>query len=90
MVVTVCFKKKRNGTYRFCIDFRKLNKIIIKDSHPLPLIQVAIDTFNGSKIFPVLDLSSGYWQIPLSENAKSKTAYTTYSGLINFKYCLMI
>ena len=72
--------KKKNGTLRFCIDFRKLNDITVKDAHPLPQIDDTLEASKGAKIFSTLDLKSGYWQVPIKEEHKSKTAFRTGLG----------
>ena len=71
-------KKKKDGTLRFCIDFRKLTDITVKDAHPLPRINNTLEALRGAKIF-TLDLKWGYWQIPIKEERKSKTAFRTSS-----------
>jgi transposase InsO family protein len=76
--------KKKNGQYRFCIDFRKLNELTRKDAYPLPRIDEILDALGGAKIFTTLDLANGYWQIPLEEEAKCKTAFITHRGLYQF------
>ena len=73
--------KKPNGTNRFCIDFRGVNKITTKDSHPLPRIDDTLDALHGAKYFTTLDMLSGYWQVELTEEAKPKTAFITHQGL---------
>ena len=77
--------KKKDGTLRFCVDYRKLNNITRKDSYPLPNIDDTLSSLAGAKYFCALDLASGYWQVPLSEDAKPKTAFVTRDGLFQFK-----
>lgn len=60
-----------------CIDFRKLNAVTIKDKYPMPLIDDQIDQLGGYRYFTGLDLASGYYQVPLSEDSISKTAFVT-------------
>ena len=57
--------RKEDGSFRFCIDFRQLNKVIVHDKYPLPRIDDLLDTLGKSHYFSSLDLASGYWQIPL-------------------------
>ena len=71
---------KKDGTLRFFIDFRKLNDVTFKDAHPLPRINDTLEALQGAKIFSTLDLKSGYWQVPIKEEHKSKTAFRTSSG----------
>ena len=73
-------KKKKDGTLRFCIDFRKLNNVTVKDAHPLPRIDDTLEASKGAKIFSTLDLKLGYCQVPIKEEHKNKTAFRTSSG----------
>ena len=73
-------KKKKDGTLRFCIDFWKLNDVTIKDAHPLPSIDDTLEALKGAKYFTTLDLKSGYWQVPIKEEHRSKTAFRTSLG----------
>lgn len=80
-------KKVQDGQkqeFRFCIDFRKLNQVTVKDSYPLPRIDDTIDALGGSKFFSTLDLASGYWQIPLARDDKEKTAFIANNKLYHF------
>ena len=72
--------KKKDSTLRFCIDFRKLNDVTVKDAHPLPRIDDTLEALKGAKIFFILDLKSGYWQVPIKEEHKNKTFFRTSSG----------
>ena len=75
---------KKDGTKRFCIDFRKLNKITVRDPFPLPRIDDILDRLSKSKCFSVIDLKAGYWQIALDEEAIPKTAFSTPTGHYEF------
>ena len=79
-------KPVENGKrqYRFCVDFRKLNKVTKKNSAPLPNINDVLDSLQGSKVFSSLDLKSGYWQVPIREGDQEKTAFITHLGLFEF------
>ena len=73
--------RKKDGTVRWCIDYRALNNVTIKDAYPLPLISECLDTLSGTNFFSTLDLASGYWQIELAEGDRQKTAFITKHGL---------
>ncbi|GBN40028.1 Retrovirus-related Pol polyprotein from transposon 297 [Araneus ventricosus] len=77
--------KKKDGSTRFCVDYRKSNEITIKDSYPLPRIDDTMDALDGSQWFLTLDLKSGYWQVEIQPEDKDKTAFTTGQGLSQFK-----
>lgn len=76
--------KKKDGTLRFCVDYRKLNAITIKDVYPLPRIDDLLShlAFNGW--FSTFDANNGFWQIPMRKKDKQKTAFTTPYGLFEF------
>ena len=69
---------KPDGNIRLCIDFRKLNAITIFDNEPIPQMDEMVTRLTKAKYFTKLDLTKGYWQIPLKENCKQYTAFQTY------------
>ena len=77
--------KKKDGSYQFCIDYRKLNNVMVKDNYPLPRIDYTLDFLAGARCFSILDLASRYLQMGLTEEAKEKTAFVTPQGLYQFK-----
>lgn len=76
--------KKRDGQYRFVVDFRKLNEKTVSDCFPLPLITDLLDGLAGAEIFTTLDLASGFWQVELEESSKHKTAFQFENNLYEF------
>ncbi|KAK3105091.1 hypothetical protein FSP39_017124 [Pinctada imbricata] len=75
---------KRDGTTRFCVDYRKLNDVTIKDAYPLPSVDECLDSLSDSIWFSCLDLNSGFWQIAMANEDKEKTAFSTSQGLFQF------
>ena len=76
--------KKKDGSWRLCVDYRKLNQVTKKDAHPLPRIDDTLDQLSGAHWFSTLDLASGYWQVELDPNDKEKTVFSTPFGLFQF------
>ena len=77
--------RKKDGTIRLCIDFRKLNLRTIKDAYPIPRIEDSLHLLVGSRFFTKLDLKAGYWQVELKEEDKHKTAF--HVGNLGFYEC---
>ena len=73
--------RKRDGTVRWCIDYRKLNDVTVKDTFPLPLVEDCLDTLAGNTWFSKLDANSAYWQVKVKEEDRKKTAFLTKFGL---------
>lgn len=81
----VVLAQKKDGTYRFCVDYRKLNFVTCKDAYPLPWIDETLEALGGSRWFSTLDLLTGYWQVKVKEEDRPKTAFSTLDGLFEFK-----
>ena len=80
--------KKKDGSWRFRIDYRHLNAITVHDAHPPPRIGKSLEALAGSQYFTTLDLMSGYWQGPLEEDVRDKAAFCTRNGLWKLKVLL--
>ncbi|KAL1490130.1 hypothetical protein ABEB36_012870 [Hypothenemus hampei] len=76
--------RKKNGDYRIAIDYRKLNKITVKDRYPLPNIEDYVARLKGYKYFCTLDMTQGYYQVPIAPNSTDKTAFVTPDGQYEF------
>ncbi|UYV79019.1 hypothetical protein LAZ67_17000657, partial [Cordylochernes scorpioides] len=81
----VVLVKKKDGSWRFCVDYRKLNKVTKKDVYPLPRNDDVLDSLTGAKFFSSMDLRTGYWQIEIDEEDREKTAFITPDGLYEFR-----
>ena len=79
--------KKKDGSNRFCVDFRQLNAVTKFDSEPMGDIDEIMSKLCKDKYFTKLDLSKGYWQIPMVESCKEKTAFTTHDGC--YQFCML-
>ena len=77
----VVLVRKKDGTTRFSVDYRKLNNLTLKDAYPLPRIDESLDNHSGNAWFSTLDLCSGYWQVSVKKEDRPKTTYVTRKGL---------
>ncbi|GMF40671.1 unnamed protein product [Phytophthora fragariaefolia] len=73
--------RKPDGGIRFCIDYRKLNSVTVKDCYPMPLIDDVLDVLGDAQLFSTMDIASGYWNVPMHPDSVSKTAFTCKYGL---------
>ncbi|KAJ0870844.1 putative nucleotidyltransferase, Ribonuclease H [Helianthus annuus] len=80
----VLFVKKKDGSFRMCIDYRELNKLTIKNRYPLPRIDDLFDQLQGSSFYSKIDLRSGYHQLRIQEESIPTTAFRTRYGHYEF------
>ena len=76
--------RKKDGTFRLCIDYLNLNLFTHCEAHPIPRMDDTLDSLNGAKMFTTVDLRSGYWQVPMDRKDKPKTAFATQAGQFQF------
>ena len=82
LVLAVC---KKDGTWHFCVDYRYLNTLIIKNVFPIPVFEQLVDELVGAQWFSTLDLLADYHQIRLQEGEEFKTPFSTHIGHYEFK-----
>jgi len=80
----VVLVRKKDGSVRWCVDYRGLNMVTVKDAYPLPKISMCLDCLANASIFSVCDLQAGYWQLKVSEQDQDKTAFITKYGLYEY------
>ena len=81
----VVLVRKKDGSLCFCIDFRKLNSLTVKDSHPLPRTCETLESLAGAAHYSTFDMNSGFWQVPMDEESKQYTAFTL--GIMGLYEC---
>lgn len=72
------------GTKRFCVDYRNLNRVTMVDKYPIPRISELLDQLNRNNYFTTIDLKAGYWHIPVADEHKQKTAFLANGSLYEF------
>ena len=72
---------KKDGSTHFCVDYRRINSLMLKDAYPLPRIDDSLRLLGNQHWFSTRDLASGYWQVAMSADAKRKAAFVTHEGL---------
>ena len=82
----ICLVPKSDGSVRFCCDYRKLNNFTVPDAFPLPRVETLIDSLGAAKYLTKLDLSRGYWQVPLDQKASQLSSFITPFGLFKWKF----
>ena len=78
---------KSDGSKLFCVEYRRLNELTILDSYPLPRMEDCLDSFGEAAFFTTLDCNSGYWQIPVADEDRARTAFTCQERC--FEFCRM-
>jgi hypothetical protein len=76
--------QKKDGTWRICIDYRALNKIIVRNRYPIPRIDDLLDQLKWDKYFSKIDLKSGYHQVPIEKTDVWKSSFKSKKGLFQW------
>ena len=79
--------RKKDGSIRLCVDYRKLNAQSKVDAYPMPRIEDILDRVGKANFITTLDLAQGYWQVPVADEDRHKTAFTSRFGL--YQFCVM-
>ncbi|CAF4396227.1 unnamed protein product [Rotaria sp. Silwood2] len=81
---SVILAPKKDGSLRFCVDYRKLNSVTIPDAYQFSRIDDTLDSFQEAKFVSTFDLRSGYWQVEMNNDSREKTAFVTHKDLFEF------
>jgi len=81
----ITLQPKKDGSLRFCVDYRELNSVTVRDVYPIPRIDDTLDQLQHAKYFSSMDLRSGFWQIELDPTSRDKTAFISHAGLFRFR-----
>jgi len=84
--VTLAYKREEGKKSRLCMDYRELNKIVVPEPQPFPLIEDIFAKASGCSWFSTLDINSAFWSLPLYEKDRSKTAFVTQNGHYQWRY----
>ena len=76
---------KPDGSLRFCINYRRVNAITVRDTYPLPRMDECIDSLGDASVFTTLECNSGYWQIPVAPQDRDKTTFTYHAGTSRYR-----
>jgi len=90
-VFPVVLVPKPDGAMRFCVDYRQLNEVTVRDVYPLPRMDDCIDFLGDAKVYSTLDCNSGYWKIPVADEDRDKTTFVCHEGAyryIRLPFCL--
>lgn len=80
----VVLAKKKDGSYRVCVDYRKLNSLVLKDRFPVPVVEEVLEKMQSAKYFTVMDLKNGFFHVEIEEQSRKYTAFVTKEGLFEF------
>src|SRR6266498_3287288 len=83
-VSPVVLVSKKDGSIRFCVDYKKVNNLTIVNAHFLPIVNDTVDKIGGKKYYTSIDLASRYWQVEVDENSQNITAFVISWGLYQF------
>ncbi|GFV53640.1 retrovirus-related Pol polyprotein from transposon 412 [Trichonephila clavipes] len=75
---------KKDGSPRVCIDFRKLNRVLVNDHYPLPLIEDILDKLQDTRVFSTIDLRNGFFHVPVNKQSRPYTSFVTQNGQFQF------